>query len=180
MSCEYKVIAYHANDKSRCAPFIDKGRPIIDSRDKFWLGRGMYFWDNRSNAQYWASQKIKKGSSIVWLIQADICTDYLFDLKDKRMRDEFEKLWQVFSKKQKLQKTYPLGMKIDILYDAYLSDKFDVFRCEGLYKSKPEYFLRHEKFPYPTSQTKTIYNVKKKFDRISNRKKVEEITQPVY
>lgn len=47
-------ILYHCNDKTRCQKFLDNKKFMIESKeDGIWLGNGMYFWDNLSNAKFW-------------------------------------------------------------------------------------------------------------------------------
>ena len=52
------IIAYHTNYDFKCNHFIKTKTPII-SEDTYWLGDGMYFWDNLSNAKFWVNKKKK-------------------------------------------------------------------------------------------------------------------------
>ena len=59
--------AYHVNDEERCKKFIENKDYIIISDDTFWLGNGMYFWDNNSNANYWLKEKQRKDSKKIYI-----------------------------------------------------------------------------------------------------------------
>lgn len=54
-------IFYHCNDSTRCQKFLQDHTYVIESQeDGIWLGSGMYFWDNATNANYWLKQKSRK------------------------------------------------------------------------------------------------------------------------
>lgn len=54
-------ILYHCNDSTRCQKFLQDHTCVIESQeDGIWLGSGMYFWDNATNANYWLKQKSRK------------------------------------------------------------------------------------------------------------------------
>lgn len=54
-------ILYHCNDSTRCQKFLQDHTYVIESQeDGIWLGSGMYFWDNATNANYWLKQKSRK------------------------------------------------------------------------------------------------------------------------
>ncbi len=165
-NCNHKILGYHSNDKPRCLRFVNDNEPIIDAKDKYWLGEGMYFWDNYSNAQYWKNKKDRDNSQQEHLItKADICVDRLFDLKDDEKYKIFEKLWSAFKSKvgDKIKKDF-IGVQIDLLHKAYLYEHFDVYKGEGYYLYKGEKEPQNAKL---TSKTRTIYNVKN-YECISN------------
>ena len=61
MEIEPNIIVYHCNDIERCDIFLEKKDYMIESKeDGIWLGEGMYFWDNYSNANYWLHEKERK------------------------------------------------------------------------------------------------------------------------
>ena len=54
-------ILYHCNDSTRCQKFLQDHTYVIESQeDGIWLGSGMYFWDNATNANHWLKQKSRK------------------------------------------------------------------------------------------------------------------------
>ena len=57
--CKPNVNVYHANDRLKVENFLETNELII-SKDTNWLGKGMYFWDNLSNARYWKNEKLRK------------------------------------------------------------------------------------------------------------------------
>ena len=49
------IKVYHCNSEEKCNDFIIR-KKLLESNhpyDSFWLGKGMYFWDNLGNAKYW-------------------------------------------------------------------------------------------------------------------------------
>lgn len=61
--CKSNVDVYHANDRLKVENFL-KTNELIISKDTNWLGSGMYFWDNLSNAKYWKNEKLRKNETI--------------------------------------------------------------------------------------------------------------------
>ena len=57
--CKPNVNVYHTNDRLKIENFLETSELII-SKDTNWLGSGMYFWDNLSNAKYWKNEKLRK------------------------------------------------------------------------------------------------------------------------
>lgn len=61
MEIRENIKVYHCNDKQRCEKFLKEDNYLIWSEeDGIWLGSGMYFWDNLSNAKYWKGEKNEK------------------------------------------------------------------------------------------------------------------------
>ena len=59
------IKVYHCNSEEKCNDFIIR-KKLLESNhpyDSFWLGKGMYFWDNLGNAKYWRKEKLKKNKS---------------------------------------------------------------------------------------------------------------------
>lgn len=53
---ESRIILYHSDTEKKCEEFIAKKDALVLSnnlKDDIWLGDGMYFWDNRGNANWW-------------------------------------------------------------------------------------------------------------------------------
>ena len=69
MELRTNIIGYHVNDKDRCQKFIDEEEIIIFSEDIYWLGYGMYFWDNQANAKYWIQEKKRKDKTVEYIAQ---------------------------------------------------------------------------------------------------------------
>ena len=55
------MVGYHANDKERCSKFINEDSfLVIDDKDTDFLGKGMYFWEHQSRAEWWLEEKNKE------------------------------------------------------------------------------------------------------------------------
>ena len=54
------IKGYHCNDLERTKKFVENKELIMTQEDGYWLGKGMYFWDNLSNAHYWKKEKERK------------------------------------------------------------------------------------------------------------------------
>ena len=88
----YKIL-YHCNDKTRCQKFLDNKKFMIESKeDGIWLGNGMYFWDNLSNAKFWYRKKQQKHDELL-IVQSNVYTDFLLDLTDLDVCNKMEQLW---------------------------------------------------------------------------------------
>ena len=122
------IVGYHANDEQRCRQFLN-GETIISSSDVHFFGFGMYFWDNLSNARYWAKEKRRKNSDSTisqwWIVRAHINTSDVLDLTDEQILDTVNKLWVQYCRLSKCNVNAPLGKKLDIL--------FDYFECLSVY-----------------------------------------------
>lgn len=166
--------AYHSNMSENIDRFLDGSVPLLESvEDGYWLGKGMYFWDNYGNAQYW--QNKVRGREIVTVL---LLLEKLLDLTDKnhldRLNAAFKKLKKQGSRAidfANLEDEYELGLVINTIYKEVekFSDFFDVIKCHGLYRDWSEQKIIagkrvkiHEinRSNFVTSVVKTIYCVK--------------------
>ena len=141
--CKPNVNVYHANDRLKVENFLETNELII-SKDTNWLGSGMYFWDNLSNAKYWKNEKLRKNETIdIKIIKGKIFLEKLLDLTDEETVKKIDKTWDIISKDSEIKKMeikkIELGRKLDIIFDfykAHLSKEFDynVIKCLGSYK----------------------------------------------
>lgn len=173
------IIGYHANDKERVLKFISDDINIINSNDTLWLGDGMYFWDNKSNSEYWRKEKKKKESDKEFsILKSNLYIDQILDLTDLNTLKEMEALWDEFRKKSKHRKYYPLGQKINILFNYYeeLPQAYKIIKVFGRYAYTPtiNFFRmnRQSKICEPIYDVKAIYCVKDK-SIISNKEYIE-------
>ena len=95
-----RIIVYHTNDVKRSEEFLTNNKYIIISEDLDWLGKGMYFWDNISNAKYWI-QKKKKDYEEIMITESIIALDENLDLTDDSILIRIEELWKEFCIKEK-------------------------------------------------------------------------------
>lgn len=162
------IIAYHVNDYERCKKYVEDIDYLILSKDTKWLGYGMYFWDNDSNANYWIGQKKKKdlkGISIA-KTKSNIFIDKMLDFTDMNHRRMFNTLWEKYKQLEGGNEEELLGIKVDKLFDYFsiLREQFFVIRVYGNYKYTPQgklivYDLKSVECD-PVTHIKTIYSVK--------------------
>lgn len=158
------IIGFHANNHQKTRAFVDDGL-LAYSDDTDYLGYGMYFWDNLSNARYWAGQKIKKEHLRYCYISSAnvIVIDPVLDLTDKNTIGLIRRLWLEFCKLQGAEKSQPLGVILNTLYE-YFDDtlgSMKVAKCIGSYeKWSKNTFLLELTNNYIDDRPKTIYTVK--------------------
>lgn len=173
-------ILYHCNDKTRCQKFLDNKKFMIESKeDDIWLGNGMYFWDNLSNAKFWYRKKQQKHDELL-IVQSNVYTDFLLDLTDLDVCNKMEQLWNKVYKENEIKipkDKITLGVKLNYLYDYYdmFKDVYQVIKVIGKYKKTPQNsFYKYDldsRRAEPTTAIKCIYNVKN-VDAIATREKV--------
>lgn len=173
-------ILYHCNDKTRCQKFLDNKKFMIESKeDGIWLGNGMYFWDNLSNAKFWYRKKQQKHDELL-IVQSNVYTDFLLDLTDLDVCNKMEQLWNKVYKENEIKipkDKITLGVKLNYLYDYYdmFKDVYQVIKVIGKYKKTPQNsFCKYDldsRRAEPTTAIKCIYNVKN-VDAIATREKV--------
>lgn len=173
-------ILYHCNDKTRCQKFLDNKKFMIESKeDGIWLGNGMYFWDNLSNAKFWYRKKQQKHDELL-IVQSNVYTDFLLDLTDLDVYNKMEQLWNKVYKENEIKipkDKITLGVKLNYLYDYYdmFKDVYQVIKVIGKYKKTPQNsFYKYDldsRRAEPTTAIKCIYNVKN-VDAIATREKV--------
>lgn len=173
-------ILYHCNDKTRCQKFLDNKKFMIESKeDGIWLGNGMYFGDNLSNAKFWYRKKQQKHDELL-IVQSNVYTDFLLDLTDLDVCNKMEQLWNKVYKENEIKipkDKITLGVKLNYLYDYYdmFKDVYQVIKVIGKYKKTPQNsFYKYDldsRRAEPTTAIKCIYNVKN-VDAIATREKV--------
>ncbi|WP_346920618.1 hypothetical protein [Clostridium sp. UBA7339] len=122
------------NDKERCLEFTQKKEYLIVSEDTYWLGFGMYFWDNRSNAKYWMHIKRNQNPDKEYIgVRANIFIyeDILLDLTDESTVEKIEEIWDMYCKLNKEKQSQPLGIKLDKLFD-FLEEWDDLNVIKGI------------------------------------------------
>jgi len=132
------MIGYHANDRSRCSEFItNRNYLIIDSNDTDFLGKGMYFWEHESRAEWWLTEKHKES-----IVKAELNLTDVLDLTDdeklqyiSRIADKFNSVMQ-----QEGIKPAQLGLKLNYLFETckILSDTYTGIKAHLYYEKKPE------------------------------------------
>ncbi len=189
MELRANIIGYHINDKDRCERFVNDDKYMIFSNDTCWLGYGMYFWDNKANAKYWIAQKKRKEKNIQYIgqVKANIFIDKLLDLTDEDVLNSFNRLWEQYCDKEKIDKNQPLGVKLDRLFDffKFIDESFKVIRVFGKYENSIEtdfliYQTKKDSSKVKlTNQIKTVYCVRN-HEYVCNRILEEEIENEFY
>ena len=166
---ESKAILFHSNEEEECSKFVSEKDYLIlskNSRDNRWLGKGMYFWDNKGNADWWNKQQCRRHpekSYVIALANANL--DQMLDLTDYDIYMKLEELWINNCKKMKKNPNVPLGNKLNYFFDSFgFGTIYAIIKVYGKYNSTPNGGLF--KFEYdsmraePTIGVKCIYNVK--------------------
>lgn len=167
---ESRTILFHSNEEKKCEEFVSGKIPLIfskNSRDDRWLGVGMYFWDNKGNANWWNKKQLRKNLSKKYkIIKVNADTSNLLDLTDYDIYTKMEEIWENLCKKINENSDKPLGNKLDILFTSLpdFEGKYRVIKVFGKYNGTPNdgFF----KFDYkthvaePTMAVKCIYSVK--------------------
>ena len=121
--CKPNIDVYHTNDRLKVKNFLETNELII-SKDTNWLGKGMYFWDNLSNAKYWKNEKLRKRETTdIKIIKGKIFLEKLLDLTDEETVKYIDDIWSFISKFSEIQKIKiekaELGRKLDVIFDFY-------------------------------------------------------------
>ena len=153
-------ILYHCNDMERCNRFIKEPDFLIESKeDGIWLGSGMYFWDNISNAHYWEEKKAKEVSNVA-IVVAKVNGDRMLDLTDTAVCDRLETMYRRLYRSitHRDSKYETLGRKLNFLYEKvpFFKENYDLVRVYGQYPKTPPSSL----FRYENIQTKPTLAVK--------------------
>ena len=167
---ESKTILFHSNEEKRCNEFLDGKVSLIlsgNSKDDKWLGTGMYFWDNKGNANWWnRRQKIRHPSKQYKVVRVNADTGRVLDLTDFEVYKKTKDIWENLCKIIKQDPDVPLGNKLNTLFSIYSdwNEAYNVLKVYGKYKGTPANGIF--KFDYesneaePTIAVKCIYNIK--------------------
>lgn len=172
------ILAYHVNYQEKCDNFIHGNIPLIISEDTQYLGRGMYFWGNNGNAQYWYNdRKRKEPQEIFCALKCNILLDKLLDLTNSKIRNKMDKLW--LSCKEQARKAgikKEAGAQIDYMLNlAKLDGAFTVCKMHGKYNA-PFSTLTEMNSRYMACDVREIYCVK---DAMAILPPIEEYTEKV-
>ncbi len=191
MECKPIIEGFHTNDKERSCIFLEDVDYLIHSEDEDWLGYGMYFWDNLSNAKYWINKKTKRGvKNEISITKSHIIIDENLDLSDEDIMKTMNELWieiclkekkKIESENKKLY--YPknkkieelTGKKIDYIFEYFEKFKaFKTIKAIGYYPNRKEndFFYKVDLSKgHVTGLAKVIYCVRDS-NKVINRKEV--------
>ena len=160
------IVAYHCNVREECRRFILKSQYLIcKTEDGIWLGSGMYFWDNASNARYWMTQKLKTPGDYP-IVAANINLTKMLDLTDLAICQGIADLWDEYCDAISRGRDAPLGKKLNLLFSTYdnINSSYNVIKIYGKYNYTPANRLynysKYSDFCEPTLSIKCIYSVK--------------------
>lgn len=166
------LILYHCNEKSKCFKFVNTDGYLITSKeDGIWLGEGMYFWDNLSNANFWKNEKIRKDKAHIAnfsIVCAKVDADKMLDLTDFNICNKISKMYESLSQKTgiELSITKQLGAKLNKLFEYFpaFAQEYHIIKVYGKYNKTPSNNLFsydiHSYSPEPTLAIKCIYSIK--------------------
>ena len=82
MGKEYRTIGYHKAIKEYADIIINENAFRLSHKDTEWLGNGVYFWEQPSDAEWWCKDRYKHYT----IFQANLCcdSDLFLDLDDNK------------------------------------------------------------------------------------------------
>lgn len=166
------AILFHCNEKKKCEKFLsDENYLIISYEDGIWLGDGMYFWDNMTNANYWLRVKLRKDKNKEYcIVKAGVYLDHILDLTDIDICNKIEELWKKYLEVNNIEDylQVELGYKLNVLFSAIgsFTDKYYIIKIIGKYLQNTknnlfQYDNKNDKIE-PITSVKCIYSVRNK------------------
>jgi hypothetical protein len=165
MDIEPNIIAFHVNEEVKSNKFLSS-KELVLFEDTHYLGTGMYFWDNKSNADYWVEKKKKDGVNPIYVSKCNILlSPPLLDMTDKEVINRVERFWQNYCNKINEKKTNQhLGTILDVLYAVFpeIYGQMKVSKAHGFYNSRflHSFLYNLGKNTYVDNSHKTIYCVR--------------------
>jgi len=166
---EVVIPLYHTDTKSRNRKFV-LGAFFPSAENGEWCGKGMYFWDNLSNADYWKGKRRHSAMGEVNVSRSSLrCARN--DILDLTSADNSLKL-KVFARYYAEKYKVPLnfsenGTVINFVHDAYRLDHgstFSVVKVSGIYGGPYSGVIgsndKEIKRPHATERVKIIYAVR--------------------
>lgn len=166
---ESKIILYHSDEEIKCKKFIKERNNLIisgNSKDDIWLGKGMYFWDNLGNANWWKRKQCYRHQNKQYgIVAVNVILDNLLDLTDYDVYVKMEELWKKICELCNKDSKMPLGGKLNFLFEAFeFGEEYDLIKVYGKYNYTPNkgFF----QFDYksmksePTIGVKCIYSIR--------------------
>ncbi|UOT89783.1 hypothetical protein [Streptococcus salivarius] len=158
-----RVTCFHCNYDEKIIEFVENHQPIISEHpfDNNWAGKGMYFWDNFDNANYWRGEKRKKSPASVSIVSVDVEYDTsdtsFLDLTSESILKKLIEYYKLTHPEENIS-----DKKIGVLIDDYShQNDVKVIKLLGDYKhnKSPNTPIDISKLSY---KAKVIYCVKEK------------------
>lgn len=175
------ILGYHSNSEEKLKTFLEK-KELVLYEDSNYLGTGMYFWDNKSNARWWAKKKLRWDLKLkeVLVSQANISLESpILDMTDHDTIVMVRHLWLKYCKKtNEKELCQPMGVILDALF-ASANEVFKVIKVakgHGDYSSweKRGWFKYLGENVNLDNRPKTMYTV-----RCSSRVDCQELLETV-
>lgn len=175
------ITLYHVDTVSRNKSFVSGAyHPSLE--DGKWCGKGMYFWDNLSNADYWIriKERHKVGQYNVAGSELICSSDDILDLTDDHVVKQLSIVAQYFANKYDIDIDMTSnGKVINFVYDILKEQDnklFSVVKAIGYYPNKKsDNFIRinedlsgKRRYNVVTDRARTIYCVRER-DLVKNR-----------
>jgi len=141
------MTGFHANSIAECEKFLAEKTYIISSEnDTDYLGKGMYFWEHKSNAEWW--QKKKKDVSNSMIVSAELSLENALDLTDDDVCKMLDKMRTLIDKsiirkigrERNSKSKDAMGVILDSLFEAFSKQMsvFDIVKAVKHYDGKKE------------------------------------------
>lgn len=170
-----KTTLYHVNTIAKVDYVLKEEKLLISEHksDNKYAGYGMYFWDNRGNADYWLGEKLSyedKENLCLLVVSVEYENGNLLDLMDSLQEKEYARILDSLNKSGKF-KGSTLGEKVDFLCEQL---GFKIVRFGSYYPKTPQTALL--KRSRVTNRTKVIYCIKNPHYDIIKEKQKEEFS----
>ncbi len=139
MSIERKITCYHGTSKNNAEKILKEQIFLESDRETDWLGRGIYFFEEKEDALWWNSHSRFIGQKMEILeVELEFPEDSWLDLDDRGTKRS------VTSFVQERLRHKPLQLQNLIEMDRY---KRQCFFCNYLQNYIPEIRIRSYNFP---------------------------------
>ncbi|RHW48710.1 hypothetical protein [Lactobacillus bombicola] len=176
MGKKHSILVYHVNSQENITSVINSykdnaGKLYFSNEDGFWAGSGMYFWDNKGNANYW---KMRTHNEFMLSANLNIDENCILDFTDQDVLEQYEKLWPLIAEKFHVSNNSTPGKKINTI--CKIIPNIKIVKVSGYYPNIDERpFIsggkKKSSDPHMTIKTKTIFCVKC-FDVLDNVREV--------
>lgn len=142
------MLGFHANYTEECERFLSEESYIIDSKtDTEYLGRGMYFWEHRSKAEWWAKTHKTKSASII--VSAELSLENVLDLTDDDICNMLQKMYsyidksivtKIARKRNRADSNKAMGIVLDSIFEAFKQQmmQYNIVKAVKIYDKKTE------------------------------------------
>ncbi|KRK86336.1 hypothetical protein FC99_GL001665 [Levilactobacillus koreensis JCM 16448] len=167
---EVIIPLYHVDTISQNEKFI-AGAFWPSKEDGKWCGRGMYFWDNLANAEYWLRQKQRRHAEkfTIVLVALSCQNQDLLDMTDGDVSESLYLFAQHYAQTSQAELDFDdNGAVINFVHDTLQLIGRDVFSVVKMIGYYPKYRkgliasnFRRSQYPQATASSRVIYAVRK-------------------